>query len=246
MYLKNEGGLGAEQGETFVGKVVISPLDANVLVVVRIRQETLMEDSLLDDDIEIELAPIAVQLAYVQQLLGHKQEAIEAYTDIINRDLADESSLAVAVNNLIALKVYANRVLLLLHANRLDQGRELVAALSDMFADSVMPVLLQAAVFVRENKAVRAEEVLGQFAEKFPDKSKVVLLARAQVAAAAGHPQIAAESLAKMAPFQSTKEGSWSSNDKLNHTGDLDTIHWISFHTCEGSCVNADLDDLEA
>ncbi|KAM3753047.1 hypothetical protein ACB098_03G064400 [Castanea mollissima] len=67
-----------------------------------------------------------------------------------------------------------------------------------MFADSVMPVLLQAAVFVRENKAVRAEEVLGQFAEKFPDKSKVVLLATAQVAAAAGHPQIAAESLAKM------------------------------------------------
>ncbi|XP_075649755.1 uncharacterized protein LOC142620240 [Castanea sativa] len=168
----------------------------------------------------------------------HTQEAIEAYTDITNRDLADESSLAVAVNNLIALKgpkdvsdglqkldrlkekdsqnfqlahglnlklspkqreaVYANRVLLLLHANRLDQGRELVAALSDMFADSVMPVLLQAAVFVRENKAVRAEEVLGQFAEKFPDKSKVVLLARAQVAAAAGHPQIAAESLAKM------------------------------------------------
>ena len=39
-----------------------------------------------------------------------------------------------------------------------------------MFADSVMPVLLQAAVFVRENKAVRAEEVLGQFAEKFPDE----------------------------------------------------------------------------
>lgn len=208
----------------------------------RIGQETLMEDNLPDDDIEIELAPIAVQLAYVQQLLGHTQEASEAYTHIINRDLADEPSLAVAVNNLIALKgpkdvsdglrkldrlkekdsqnfqlahglnlklspkqreaVYANRVLLLLHANRLDQARELVAAVSDMFADSVMPVLLQAAVFVRENKAVRAEEVLGQFAEKFPDKSKVVLLARAQVAAAAGHPQIAAESLAKIPDIQ--------------------------------------------
>lgn len=68
MYLKNEGGLGAEQGETSVGKVVISPLDANVLLVVRIGQESLMEDNLLDDDIEIELAPIAVQLAYVQQV----------------------------------------------------------------------------------------------------------------------------------------------------------------------------------
>uniref|UniRef100_A0A2N9FTF9 Signal recognition particle subunit SRP72 n=1 Tax=Fagus sylvatica TaxID=28930 RepID=A0A2N9FTF9_FAGSY len=186
----------------------------------RIGQETLMEEeNWPDDDIEIELAPLAVQLAYLQQkvmqinfihqLLGHSQEAIEAYTDIINRDLADELSLAVTVNNLIALKgpkdvsdslrkldrlkekdsqkfqlahgidlkispkqreaVYANRVLLLLHANRLDQARELVSALSDMFADSVMPVLLQAAVF-----------------------------SRAQVAAAAGHPHIAAETLVEI------------------------------------------------
>jgi signal recognition particle subunit SRP72 len=102
-----------------------------------------------------------MQINFIHQLLGHSQEAIEAYTDIINRDLADELSLAVTVNNLIALKgpkdvsdslrklerlkekdsqkfqlahgidlkispkqreaVYANRVLLLLHANRLDQ-----------------------------------------------------------------------------------------------------------------------------
>jgi len=71
-----------------------------------------------------------------------------------------------------------------------------------MFTDSVMPVLLQAAILVRENKAGRAEEVLAQFAEKFPDKSKVVLLARAQIAAAAGHPHIAAESLVKIPDVQ--------------------------------------------
>lgn len=71
-----------------------------------------------------------------------------------------------------------------------------------MFPDSVTPALLQAAVFVRENKAGKAEDILGQFSEKFPDKSKVVLLARAQVAAAAGHPHIAAESLAKIPDIQ--------------------------------------------
>lgn len=210
----------------------------------RVGQETLMEDNLADDEIEIELAPLAVQLAYVQQLLGNTPEAMEAYTGIINRNLADESSLAVAVNNLVALKgpkdisdslrkldrliekgngaqsfqlsnglesklspkqretIYTNRVLLLLHANRMDQARELVAALPDMFADSLMPVLLQAAVLVRENKSGKAEEILGQFAEKFPDKAKVVLLARAQIAAVAGHPQIAAESLSKIADIQ--------------------------------------------
>ncbi|CAL5350479.1 unnamed protein product [Camellia sinensis] len=203
----------------------------------RIGQETLIEDNLVDDDIKVELAPITVQLAHVQQLLEHTQEAIEAYTDIIKRNLADESSLAMASNNLISFKglkdvsdslrkldrliekgsgpqifqlacgldlklslkqreaIYANRVLLLLHSNRIDQARELVRALPDMFPNSVMPVLLQAAVLVRENKASRAEEILGQFSEKFLDKSKVVLLARAQVAAGAGHPQVAAESL---------------------------------------------------
>lgn len=71
-----------------------------------------------------------------------------------------------------------------------------------MYPDSVMPVLLQAAVLVRENKAGKAEEILGQFAEKFPEKSKVILLARAQVAAAASHPHIAAESLSKIPDIQ--------------------------------------------
>ncbi|KAK7399972.1 hypothetical protein VNO78_11170 [Psophocarpus tetragonolobus] len=208
----------------------------------RIGQEVLMEDNLADDEIEIELSPIAVQLAYVQQLLGSKQDAIEAYTDLIKRDMADESSIAVAVNNLVSLKgpkdvsdslrkldrlkdkdnqsfrlahgldlklstkekeaIYANRVLLLLHANKIEQARELVSALPDMFPESVIPVLLQAALLVRENKAGKAEEILAQFATKFPEKAKVVYLARAQVAAAAGHPHIAADSLAKISDIQ--------------------------------------------
>ena len=82
------------------------------------------------------------------------------------------------------------------------QARELVSALPGMFPGSLMPVLLQAAVHVRENKAAKAEEILGQYANKFPDRSKVILLARAQVAAAAGHPQIAADSLAKIPEIQ--------------------------------------------
>ncbi|KAK3443283.1 hypothetical protein EUGRSUZ_B03455 [Eucalyptus grandis] len=219
-------------------------LDAEQLLLSarRIGQETLLEENLDADEVEIELSPIAVQLAYVQQIFGRRQEAIEAYTGIITRNLSDESSLAVAVNNLVALKgpkevsdglrkidrlkdkdaqnfqlshtvelkllrkqreaIYTNRVLLLLHANKMDQAREIVACLPDMFPNSVTPILLQAAVLVRENKAGKAEEILGQFAEKFPDKSKTVLLARAQVAAAAGHPLVAAESLSKIPDIQ--------------------------------------------
>ncbi|RXH72231.1 hypothetical protein DVH24_033769 [Malus domestica] len=125
----------------------------------RIGQEALFSDNVPEDEIQIELAPIAVQLAYVQQ----KQEAVEAYTDIIKQDMADEVSLSVAVNNLIALRgprdvsdglkkldrlkdkekqnfhlapglenklspkqkesIYVNRVLLLLHANKMDQSK---------------------------------------------------------------------------------------------------------------------------
>lgn len=97
------------------------------------------------------------------QILGNPQEAVASYTDLVKRNLADESSLAVAINNLIALKgpkdvsdglrkldklieksdgsekfqlargldlklsqkqreaIYANRVLLLLHSNKMDQ-----------------------------------------------------------------------------------------------------------------------------
>lgn len=43
-------------------------LDVDMFFPVRIGQETLLEDNLPDDEIEIELAPIAVQLAYVQQV----------------------------------------------------------------------------------------------------------------------------------------------------------------------------------
>ncbi|THU52609.1 hypothetical protein C4D60_Mb10t05760 [Musa balbisiana] len=210
----------------------------------RIGQEMLMEEDYADDEIETELAPIAVQLAYVHQLQGQTQEAIEAYMAIINCNLSDASSLAVAANNLIALRgtkdvsdslrrldrliekgagakqfqlangldvklstrqkesLYSNRLLLLLQANRMDQARELISALPEMFPDSVTPVLLQAALLVREKKVAKAEEILLLYADRFPDKSKRVFLARAQIAAAAGHFQISVDSLSKITDIQ--------------------------------------------
>lgn len=96
-------------------------------------------------------------------MLGNRQEAIASYTDLIKRNLPDEPSNAVAINNLIALKgpkditdglkkldrliqknsadksfqlvpglelklspkqkesIYINRMLLLLHSNKIDQ-----------------------------------------------------------------------------------------------------------------------------
>ena len=39
-----------------------------------------------------------MQVSLFYQLLGNTPEAMEAYTGIINRNVADESSLAVAIN----------------------------------------------------------------------------------------------------------------------------------------------------
>ncbi|KAL2344968.1 hypothetical protein Fmac_006253 [Flemingia macrophylla] len=98
--------------------------------------------------------------------------------------------------------IYANRIILLLHANKIEQARKLLSALPDMFPEGVTPVLLQAALLGRENKAGRDEEILAQFASKFPEKSEVVHLAQAQVAAGGGRPHIAADSLAKISDIQ--------------------------------------------
>ncbi|XP_009607855.1 uncharacterized protein [Nicotiana tomentosiformis] len=262
----------------------------------RIGQETLMEENFADDDVEIELAPIAVQIAYVQQVLGNTQEAVAAYTDLVKRNLADDPSLVVAVNNLIALKgpkdisdglrkldklieksdgpekfqlargldlklsqkqreaIYTNRALLLLHSNKMDQARELVGALPGIFPGSLMPVLLQAAVHVRENKAAKAEEILGQYADKFPDKSKVIMLARAQVAAAAGHPQIAADSLANIPDIQHKPATVATLVSLKERAGDIDgadavfdsAIRWWSNAMTEDNKLNIIMQEAAA
>ncbi|RCV28491.1 hypothetical protein SETIT_5G408300v2 [Setaria italica] len=216
----------------------------------RIGKEELMVEDFDENAIEYELAPVSAQLAYVQQLQGQSQEAMQTYVNMVNgksddsSPLADSSSLAVATTNLISLKgtkdtadslkkldrlieksnapnqlqliesldfklyprqkeaLYSARVLLLLHANKIDQAHELVCGLLGMFQDSVFPVLLQAAVHVKEKKIQKAEEVLSQYAEKHPENSKGVLLALAQIAANANHFQLAADSLSKIPDIQ--------------------------------------------
>ncbi|CAN6349817.1 unnamed protein product [Urochloa humidicola] len=70
----------------------------------RIGKEELMVEDYGEDEIEYELAPVSAQLAYVQQLQGQSQEAMQTYVNMINRKSADSSSLSVATTNLISLK----------------------------------------------------------------------------------------------------------------------------------------------
>nr|CAB3460352.1 unnamed protein product [Digitaria exilis] len=70
----------------------------------RIGKEELMVEDYSENDIEYELAPVSAQLAYVQQLQGQSQEAMQTYVNMINNKSADPSSLAVATTNLISLR----------------------------------------------------------------------------------------------------------------------------------------------
>uniref|UniRef100_A0A6V7QS10 Signal recognition particle subunit SRP72 n=1 Tax=Ananas comosus var. bracteatus TaxID=296719 RepID=A0A6V7QS10_ANACO len=183
----------------------------------RIGQEMLMEEDYADEEIETELAPINVQLAYVRQLLGHTKNQLKLM--LSTKDVSDslrkldrlieksagskQFQLAHGLDFKLSLRqkeaLYSNRVLLLLQANRIDQAQELVSALPEMFPDSVAPALLQAAVF-----------------------SKPALLALAQIAAAANHFQISADSLSKVPDIQHTPATVATLVTLKERSGDID------------------------
>ena len=75
-----------------------------LLLTRRIGQEMLIEEEYTEEKIETELALISVHPAYVQQALGNSGDAMTAYNNILNQKLVDAPSIAVATNNLIALK----------------------------------------------------------------------------------------------------------------------------------------------
>lgn len=71
-----------------------------------------------------------------------------------------------------------------------------------MYPKSIIPILLQAATFVREKKVPKAEEILTLYINKYPKNCTPVLLALAQIAVTAGHFQISSEALSKIAEIQ--------------------------------------------
>ncbi|KAH6558976.1 hypothetical protein KP509_1Z034700 [Ceratopteris richardii] len=211
----------------------------------RLGQEALIDEEYSKEEMEEELAPISVQLAFVRQAQGRTAEALDAYNKFLKLKLGDAPSIAVACNNVVVLRgnreladsirkfenlfeknntpeqgllfmetlehklssrqkeaIAFNRLLLLLLGNKLDQVRELLPQLSVRFPSSVMPSLLNASLLLREGKLTRAEEMLGQYVEAHPDHKTTFLLARAQVAALAGHHIVAAQSLEQISELQ--------------------------------------------
>ncbi|XP_020577004.1 signal recognition particle subunit SRP72-like [Phalaenopsis equestris] len=150
----------------------------------RIGQEMLMDEDYTEEEIETELAPISVQLAYIQQLLGKKDAAVKAYIDIINRNLADASSLAIATNNLISLRGTKDASDSLRKLDRLiekDQNSKLFKLasgldfkLSQRQKESLYSNRLL--LLLQTNKMDQAQELVSALLNMFPESLTPILL----------------------------------------------------------------------
>ncbi|KAK9820199.1 hypothetical protein WJX72_007419 [[Myrmecia] bisecta] len=67
-------------------------------------RETLFEEDLSEEQVEEELAPLAVQLAFVAGCQGKHAEAMAAYEELIKAGIEDEATFAVAQNNALVEK----------------------------------------------------------------------------------------------------------------------------------------------
>ncbi|KAH8552816.1 hypothetical protein BGW37DRAFT_518783 [Umbelopsis sp. PMI_123] len=70
----------------------------------KICRESMVRDDYTEADIEQELAVIVAQLAYVYQLQGKTDQAIELYQSIVKSSAADPVVSAVVANNLVSAK----------------------------------------------------------------------------------------------------------------------------------------------
>ncbi|CAM6103196.1 unnamed protein product [Calypogeia fissa] len=101
---RNDFNLAYNAGCSLIERGELSKAEEHLLLARRIGQEKLIEENFPEEEIEDELAPISVQLSYVHQIAGNSAEALEGYNTLIKKKPADESSMAVASNNLIALR----------------------------------------------------------------------------------------------------------------------------------------------
>nr|XP_048702823.1 signal recognition particle subunit SRP72 isoform X2 [Caretta caretta] len=137
-------------------------------------RQSLSEDSdVTEEDIEAELAIIHGQMAYIMQLQGRTEDALQLYNQIIKLKPTDVGLIAVIANNIITI-------------NKADQCRKLSASLQSQNPEHLLPVLIQAAQLCREKQHAGAIELLQDFAEQSPANSAQIKLTMAQLKIAQG------------------------------------------------------------
>uniref|UniRef100_A0A8V0XH63 Signal recognition particle subunit SRP72 n=1 Tax=Gallus gallus TaxID=9031 RepID=A0A8V0XH63_CHICK len=125
-------------------------------------RQSLSEDSdVTEEDIEAELAIIHGQMAYIMQLQGRTEDALQLYNQIIKLKPTDVGLLAVIANNIITIN-------------------------KSQSPEHLLPVLIQAAQLCREKQHTKAIGLLQDFAEQHPANAAEIKLTMAQLKIAQG------------------------------------------------------------
>uniref|UniRef100_A0A4W6BUR0 Signal recognition particle subunit SRP72 n=1 Tax=Lates calcarifer TaxID=8187 RepID=A0A4W6BUR0_LATCA len=192
---------------------------------------SLADDSdVTEEDIESELAVIHSQMAYVMQLQGRTDEALQLYNQVIKLKWADGSSLP-TVNDLISSDqnvfdskkkvkltnaegveyklakkqlqaIDFNKALLAMYTNQADQCRKLSSSLQSQNPGHPRPVLIQVAQLCREKQHSRAIELLQQFSDQHPESASGIKLTMAQLYLVQGHVTKACDVLRSIEEFK--------------------------------------------
>jgi signal recognition particle subunit SRP72 len=169
------------------------------------------EEEMTEEELNNELAAIIVQIAYVKQITGDLDGALQIYEDILKNKPSDKVAIAVAANNLLALHsvrqdkegslfdvwkklklatqdqvwdrltteqkrgVDLNIALLHLHMNKLTEARQEIERISKSLADSDIPVLLRATLYLKEKRAKEAIDILEKYITENKNAERVKL-----------------------------------------------------------------------
>ncbi|KAG5845468.1 hypothetical protein ANANG_G00139440 [Anguilla anguilla] len=161
---------------------------------------SLSEDSdMTEEDIDSELAVIHSQMAYIMQLQGRTDEALQLYNHVIKLKPTDVGLLAVTANNIITINKDQN---VFDSKKKADQCRKLSSSLQSQNPGHPRPVLIQVAQLCREKQHAKAIELLQRFSEQHPESASEIKLTMAQLYLTQGHVTKACDILRSVEEFK--------------------------------------------
>uniref|UniRef100_A0A8C5BG61 Signal recognition particle subunit SRP72 n=1 Tax=Gadus morhua TaxID=8049 RepID=A0A8C5BG61_GADMO len=164
------------------------------------------DTDMTEEDIESELAVIHSQMAYIMQLQGRTEEALQRYNQVIklNTNVCLSVCLSLpqdqnvfdskkkvkltstdGVEHKLARRqlqaIDFNKALLAMYTNQAEQCRKLASGLQTQNPGQPRPVLVQVAQLCREKQHGKAIEQLQQFAEQHPESASGIKMTMAQL-----------------------------------------------------------------
>lgn len=183
-------------------------------------RETLFGEDCSEEQVEDELSPLTVQLAYVLSRQGRSQEALELYEAVVGGGTTDETTKAVATNNLVAENNRGEA----LWSGAATQAAKKFAANSlkklEILVDKADPLQLLSALETRlaanQKLAIHFNRALLQVANGRPDQARTLA-----TSLAATYPD---------APLAAVLKASMLARDGKSAEADSYLASWCSAH----------------